>query len=29
MLCHMIGIARTMVRRNIATEVPILLPASR
>jgi hypothetical protein len=29
MLCHMIGVARAMVRRNIATEAPILLPASR
>ena len=29
MLCHMIGIARTMARRNIAAEVPTILPASR
>jgi hypothetical protein len=28
-LCHMIGVARAMVCRNIASEVPTLLPASR
>ena len=28
MLCHMIGLARAMVCRNIASEVPTLLPAS-
>ena len=29
MLCHMIGIARAMVRRNIATKASVQLPASR
>ena len=29
MLCHLIGVARAMVRRNIATETPTLLAASR
>ena len=29
MLCHMIGVARAMVCRNIASDVPEQLPASR
>jgi hypothetical protein len=29
MPCHMIGVARPMADRNIAGEVPTILPASR
>jgi hypothetical protein len=29
MPCHMIGVSRAMADRNIAGEVPTILPASR
>jgi hypothetical protein len=29
MRCHMIGVSRAMADRNIAGEVPTILPASR